>query len=151
MNSLAEVGVLYTYIMIILLIIGLGIVGFKGAESLLTWIQKDKKLDSSPIKKIEEPKWIKVAFVSSVMLFLAVFSVGVLKTIGVEEDHSSHHQASGGNNMTAQSNQGMSSNGSALQANNGMNSNNIAAQQLQEQINNLTYQINQMENILNNR
>ena len=96
-NSLGQVGVLYTYIMLVTLAFGLGYLALKSIDSLVNWIRGTNGNVGVKVKTKKEhedkDQWVRLIFVSSTVLVLSVFSLGVLKVVGAgeqEHDHNAH-------------------------------------------------------------
>ncbi|MHB8170740.1 MAG: hypothetical protein ACYDG6_04260 [Thermincolia bacterium] len=86
MESLAQLGLLYVYLMLVILVVALGYALFQGIKKLAVWAgTKDTRT------RTNEQPWIRLAFFSGVILFISIFSLGVLKTIGVGGDSQNHH------------------------------------------------------------
>lgn len=123
MTSLTQVGVLYVYLMLVILALGFGLLALRGIDRLVKWSKNKEAKKAGPPQKTEQP-WIRLAFISVTVLFISIFSLGILKTIGVGEgENHNHGQQTGGqiNNSTS------------------------TALSIQQQLDYLNYQLLQME------
>lgn len=158
MDSLAQLGLIYVYLLIIILLLGLGYVGFRLVNWAVTKIagtaENGKKVLMK--KSNSDPAWMRLAFLSVTVLFLAIFTSGMFKVIGVgggegEHDHQAHSQ---GSSQSQQVQPNANSSNQYLmnpyQLNPyQMNSYQLNYYQLQSQLNLISYQLSQMEAELN--
>lgn len=93
MYNLAQVGNLYVYLMIVVMVIGLGLLALKAIDRTLVWAEPEtgKRTGRS---KGQQPQWLRLAYISAAFLFLSVFSLGVLQTLGVGQENHNHGNSS---------------------------------------------------------
>lgn len=127
LTSLTQVGVLYVYLMLVILALGFGLLALRGIDWLIKWT-KDKEVKKEGLTKKTEQPWIRLAFISVTVLFLSIFSLGILKTIGVGEGENHNH---------------------GQQAGSKINNPNSTALSIQQQLDYLNYQLYQMESTMN--
>ena len=101
MQSVAYVGTFYLYAMLAIIVIGLGVLLMRGVDRFAEWIRKP----STAQKKKTETGWVQVVFLSGILLFFSLYSLGVLKTLGVGGDDHDHeeHTADAGSSQSAYS------------------------------------------------
>jgi hypothetical protein len=100
LESFGQVGILYVYIMLAILAVALGYLAFRGIEAIIPWITPGKSIQGNSKKNSDAP-WIRTVFVSATVLFLSVFTLGILGVVGVGNDHNhgSNGQLSGNQTM----------------------------------------------------
>lgn len=167
MDNLAQLGLIYVYFLIIILLLGLGYVGFRlvnWAVTKITGTAEDAK-KASVKKHNGDPAWMRLAFLSVTILFLAIFTGGMFKVIGVgggegEHDHQSHSQDSSQTTMSGQTPADPATQSQQVQPNQNpryqypmnpyqLNQYQVNQYQLQSQLNLIAYQLSQMEAELN--
>lgn len=143
MTELSQLGVLYVFIMLVILAIGFGLLAIKGMDAVIAWARKQPDSKEANGKasaarpgqaKPNQALWLKLAYVSVMVLFLSIFSLGILKTLGVSEDHESHHSGSSQTTTTQTSNVQMP---------------NSSSGEMQQQLNYLNWQLYQIEASMN--
>lgn len=155
MISLAQLGLIYVYLLVIILLVGLGYVGFRLVNWAVTKITDTAKGNKqAPNRKLDgDPAWMRLAFLSATILFLAIFTGGALKVIGVGgegHDHQAHSQNSSQTAMNGQYSAGPSMQLQQYQANQYQISQYQFNQyQFQSQLNLISNQLSQMEATLN--
>lgn len=108
MSSLSQLGLIYVYLLVIILLVGLGYAGFRLVNWAVTKIASSTAGAQKPSVKGpgNDPDWMRLAFLSATILFLAIFAGGMFKVMGVGEgghDHQAHAQASGQSSAGGQS------------------------------------------------
>lgn len=93
MQSVAYVGVLYLYAMLTVIVIGLGVLLIRGVDRFVEWI----RVPAAASKKKQETGWVRVVFISGVLLFFSLYTLGVLNAVGAggEHNHDKHAAGSG--------------------------------------------------------
>jgi len=101
LENLAQLGVLYVYLMLVILAVIIGFAAYQGISKLMEGLAKKQ-----PSKANIPQPWFRLAFISGVILFLSIYSLGVLKTVGAGDDNHDHQAHAGGASSAATANTG---------------------------------------------
>lgn len=146
---LSQLGLLYIYVLLATLTISLGYAGYRGINRLIGWtfVSLGDEVQIGPESRKRktlnrgDDLWIRMALVSAAVLFLCVFALGALKTMGIGEN-AHNHQSAQGNPLPAVQNGIMPSSYS-------INADWQALMEMQKQLNNMEYQLTQMQAAFN--